>query len=83
MSEVFFFFFFTVFMWAGKESSFQFSPMKSHFKAFLFLMWKNIYVDVTDSTMEQEGILEWLFEGFHYSQFSLLRSLLKHIALLC
>lgn len=40
-------------------------------------MWENIYVDVFDSTMEEEGILEWLFEGCHYSQFSV--RLLNHI----
>lgn len=30
-------------------------------------MWENIYVDIFDSTIEEEGALEWLFEGCHYS----------------
>lgn len=71
----------------NKKASFLklklFSPMKRHFKGLLFLMWENIYVEVFDSTMEEEGTLDWLFQGCNYSQFKPLCSLCNHIALLC
>lgn len=57
--------------------------MKGHFKGLLFLMWENIYVEVFDSTMEEEGTLDWLFQGCYYSQFRPLCSLCNLIALLC